>query len=55
MGAFHEHVGRGEINGDAARRQREPHGGQRGAHPFTGFGDRLVRQPGNVQRHDAGR
>jgi hypothetical protein len=32
---------------DAAGRQSEPGGDQRRAHPFAGFGDRLVRQADN--------
>ena len=35
-------VGGGEIDGDAARRQRQAGGDQRGAHPLAQFGDRLV-------------
>ena len=55
MRAFLQHVGGGEIDRDAARRQGEPHGGKRRAHPFPGFGDRLVRQADNVERDHARR
>ena len=42
MAALLGHVGGGEIDGDAPRRQREAGGDERGAHPLARFGDRLV-------------
>jgi hypothetical protein len=47
VAAFLRQVGRGEIDGDAVRRQREPDGVQRAAHPFAAFGYRLVGQADN--------
>ena len=44
VAAFLGQVGRREIDGDAARRQREPRGDQRRAHPLARFGNRLVGQ-----------
>ncbi len=35
-------IGGGEVHGDAAGRHREAHGGEGGADPFAGLGDRLV-------------
>ena len=47
MTAFLGQVGGSEIDGDALRRQREPDGVQRAAHPLAAFGHGLVRQPDN--------
>jgi len=55
MAAFLGQVGGREIDGDAARRQREAGGDQRGAHPFLGFGHGLVGQADNVECGQAGR
>ena len=44
MAAFLQQVGGGEIDGDAARRQRQADGDERGAHPFPALAHRLVRQ-----------
>ena len=35
--------------------ERKPHGGQRRAHAFAGFGDRLVRQADDIECHHARR
>ena len=55
MAAFLRQVGGREIDGDAARRQREPGGDQRGAHPLLGLGHRLVGQADDVEGRQAGR
>jgi hypothetical protein len=42
MAPFLGEVGRGEIDGDALWREREPDGVERPAHPLAAFGHRLV-------------
>ena len=49
VAAFFGQVGRREVDGDAARRQREARGGQRRAHPLARFGDRFVGQADDVE------
>ena len=44
MAPFLRQVGRGEIDGDALRRQRQADGVQRAAHPLAALGNRLVRE-----------
>jgi hypothetical protein len=44
MAAFFRQICRREIDGDAARGQRQPRSDQRGANPFVCLGDGLVRQ-----------
>ena len=44
MAAFLRHIGRREIDGDPPRRQRQPRGDQRRAHPLPRLRNRLVRQ-----------
>jgi molybdenum-dependent DNA-binding transcriptional regulator ModE len=51
MAAFLGQVGGGEIDGDAAGRQRQAGGDQGGAHPLTRFGDRLIAEADDVERH----
>ena len=55
MAAFLRQVGGREIDGDAARRQREAGGDQRGAHALLGLGHRLVGQADDVEGRQAGR
>ena len=55
MAAFLGQVGGREIDGDAARRQRQPGSDQRRAHAFLGFGDGFVGQADNVEGGQAGR
>ena len=55
MAAFLGQVGRGEVDGDALGRQREPGGDQRRAHPLARFGDRLVGEPDDHEGDVAGR
>ena len=50
VAAFLGQVGWRQIDGDAARRQREARGGQCRAHPLARFGDRLVGQADDVER-----
>jgi hypothetical protein len=47
MAALFRQIGRGEVDGDALRRQREPDRVQRAAHPLFAFSHRLVRQSDN--------
>ena len=54
MAALLGQVGRGEIDGDALGRQGEAGGDQRGAHPLLGLGHRLVGQPDQIERRQAG-
>ena len=49
VAAFLRQIGGREIDGDAARRQREAGGDQRGAHALPGFGHGFVRQADNVE------
>jgi hypothetical protein len=53
--AFLRQIGGREIDGDAARRQREARGDQRGAHALLRFGHGLVRQADDVEGRQAGR
>ena len=53
MRALFQHIGGRKIDGDPPRRQSEPHRGQGRAHPFAGFGNRLVRQADDIERHHA--
>ena len=55
MAAFLRQVGGRQIDGDAARRQREAGGDQRGAHALFGFGHGLVGQADDVEGRQAGR
>ncbi len=55
MAAFLGQIGGREIDGDAARRQREAGGDQRGAHALFGFRHRLVGQADDVEGGQAGR
>jgi hypothetical protein len=56
MAAFLGQIGRREVDDDAPRRQREPRGDQRRAHPLARFRHRLVGQAddgeGRQARHD---
>jgi hypothetical protein len=54
MAAFLGKVGGGEIDGDAARRQREAGGDQRRPHPLARLGHRLVGQPDDREGRHAG-
>lgn len=47
MAPFLGQIGRSEVDGDAFRREREPDGVQRAAHPFAALGHRLVGQADN--------
>ena len=55
VAAFLRQVGGREIDGDAARRQRQPGGDQRGAHPLARFRHRLVGQADDVEGRQPGR
>ena len=55
MAAFLRHVGGREIDGDAARGQREAGGDQCRAHALARFRDGLVRQPDHMEGRKAGR
>ena len=55
MAAFLRQVGRREIDGDPARRQRQPRGDQRRAHPLARLGNRLVGQADDRERRQARR
>jgi hypothetical protein len=55
MAAFLGQIGGREIDGDAARRQREPGGDQRRAHPFVRLGNRFVGQADDGEGRHAGR
>jgi hypothetical protein len=48
-------VGRRQVDGDPFRRQRQAEGVEGGAHPFAGFGDRLVGQPDHGEDRHAAR
>jgi hypothetical protein len=52
---FLRHVGGREVDGDAARRQRQTGGDQRRAHALARLGDGLVGQAHDVERGQAGR
>ena len=54
MAAFLQQVGGGEVDQHAPRRQREAHGGERGAHPLAGLGDGLVGQADDQEGGQAG-
>ncbi len=55
MAAFLRQVGGREIDGDAARRQRQAGGDQRGAHALARLAHRLVGQADDVEGRQAGR
>ena len=55
VAAFLRQVGRRQIDGDAARRQRQPRGDQRRAHPLARFGHGLVGQANDGEGRHAGR
>jgi len=55
MAAFLGQVGGREVDRDPARRQRQPRGDQRRAHPLAGFRYRLVRQADNGEGRQARR
>ena len=55
VAAFLGQVGRREIDGDAARRQRQARGGQRRAHPLARFGNRFVGQADDFESRQPGR
>ena len=55
VAAFLGQVGGREIDGDAARRQREPGGDQRAAHPLARLGHRLVGEADDVEGRQSGR
>ncbi len=55
MAAFLRQVGRREVDDDPARRQRQPRGDQRRAHPFPRLRHRLVRKTHDRKRRQAGR
>ncbi len=55
MAAFLGQIGGREIDGDAARRQRQAGGDQRRAHALLGFRHRLVGQADDVEGGQAGR
>jgi hypothetical protein len=54
MAAFFRKIGRRQIDDDAFRRQREPDGVQRAAHPLAALGHRLVGQADNGEGGHAG-
>jgi len=53
MAALLQNVGRGKIDGDPLRRQRQAEGDERGAHPLARFGHRFVRQADDGERRQA--
>ena len=53
MRTFLDHIGGGEVDGDALWRQCQPDGGQRGADPFARFRHRFVSQSDNGHRRKA--
>ena len=55
MAAFLRQIGGREIDGDPPRRQRQPRGDQRRAHPLARLGHRLVGQADDRKRRQAGR
>ena len=55
MAAFLGKVGRREVDGDAARRERKTGGDQCRAHPFARLRNRLVRQSHDGERRHSGR
>jgi len=50
MAAFLQHIGRREVDGDMARRQRQTERRQRRPHPLARLGHRFVRQADNGKR-----
>ena len=54
MAAFLREVGRGEIDGDALRRQRQADGVQRAAHPLAALGHGLVGEADDGEGGHAG-
>ena len=55
MAALFGQVGRRQIDGDAARRQRQAGGDQRRAHPLLRLRDRLVGQTDDIEGRQTGR
>src|SRR5262245_14502981 len=55
MTSFFRQIGGSEIDGDAARRQREAGSNERRAHPLLGLRHSLVRQPHDGEGRQAGR
>ena len=55
MAAFLRQIGRREVDRDPPRRQRQPRGNQRRAHPLARFRHRLVRQTHDRKRRQARR
>jgi len=55
MAAFLRQIGRREIDRDPPRRQRQPRGDQRRAHPLARLGHRLVGKTHDRKRRQAGR
>ena len=55
MAAFLRQIGRREVDRDPPRRQRQPRGDQRRAHPLPRFRHRLVRQTHDRKRRQARR
>ena len=53
MASLLQHVGRGEVDGDALGRQRQPQRMQRGAHPLPAFAHRLVGQADDGEGDDS--
>jgi hypothetical protein len=49
MAAFFREIGRGQIDGDALRRQGQPNGVQRPAHALAALGHRLVGEADNSE------
>ena len=54
MAAFLGQIGGREIDRDPARRQRQPRGDQRRAHPLAGLRHRLVGQADNGEGRQTG-
>ena len=55
MAAFLRQIGRGEVDDDPPRRQRQPRSDQRRTHPLPRFRHRFVRQTYDRKRRQAGR
>jgi hypothetical protein len=49
MAAFLGQVGRGEVDGDSARRKGQPRGDQRGTDPLARFGNGFVSQANDME------
>lgn len=54
MAALLHHVGWRQVHQNPLRRQRQTHGGQRRAHPFTRFRNGFVRQAHHQESWQAG-